>query len=199
MTETMDQPVQPEAQAESAVATKFQQARDRVMEESAELNAIYKSMTKPSGKDVYQAWVRNMDTVANSYSWGRDKAGFRTNLLKVTNRIVGVGAVALTVPGDLVIDVCTWPLRKFPIVRIVGGLIPTNMLKRHTVYASEVARNEAMVLRGVGKVVDAPAEIGQAAIGSAIGGFAEVRAPLTYVGRKVSQITESILHPKPKA
>jgi len=129
MTEQNDQPIQQEAegQVESKIASKFQAAREATMNESAQLSEIYRSITKPGFKDVYSAWVKNMDTVANSYSWGKDKQTLKTKIIKIQNRVVGTVAAGLTVPTDFFVDIATLPFRKLPILKqTIGHFIPTH-------------------------------------------------------------------------
>ncbi len=195
MTETNTRPVQEEARPESKIADNFRDARERVMQESAEIGEIYRSMTKPGFKDVYNAWVKNMDVVANSYSWGREKPGTRTRIVKVLNRVVGATAAVTTVPLDFIADTLSWLPRKVP---FFGHFIPTHFLARHTVWMSGVAKNEALIARGVVKAVDLPGEVVGGAVKSVMSGIPEVRAAWEYGKRKAGAIAGSILHPKPK-
>jgi len=187
-----------ESQEGSGIADKFQKARESVIHESQELSEIYRAMSKPGAKDVYNAWVKNMDVVANTYSWGKDKTAFKTHLIKACNRLVGVGATVLTVPTDLIVDTLTFLPRKLPIIRIVGQIIPTNIAKRLSIRSSEYARNQALVARGIGTIAEVPGKVVGGVMQSFSGGFPEVRAGVTYAGKKVGQITEAILNPKLK-
>lgn len=206
MTEANDQPAQQEVegQVESKIASKFQAAREETMKESRSLSEIYRSITKPGFKDVYASWVRNMDTVANSYSWGKDKPAFRTRLLKVLNRIVGATMAGITVPIDLVIDFLTWPARKLPIAKqTIGHFIPTHTFSQAAVRGAERAKTSAFIWRGVGQV----ARIGELPF-AVVGGItkkvafgtpiAEGRAVTQFVGQKINEVTARILHPKSK-
>lgn len=205
MTETAEQPIQEEAQVESKIAQKFAAAREKTMRDSQSLSEIYRSIKQPGFKDVYGAWVKNMDTVANSYSWGKDKPGFRTRLMKVTNRIVGSVMSGITVPADFVVDVATLPFRKLPILKqTIGHFIPTHTLSQSAVRGAERAKTEAFVARGIAQV----ARVGELPF-AVVGGItkkiafgtpiAEGRAVTQYVGQKIHSVTEAILHPKPKA
>jgi len=206
MTETAEQPIQEEAQVESKIAQKFVAAREDTLRESRSLSEIYRSITKPGFKDVYSAWVKNMDVVANTYSWGKDKPGFRTNLMKLQNRVVGAVSAGVLVPVDFVADVLSLPLRKLPVLKqTVGHFIPTHLLGQHSIRASEKARNEALVWRGVGQVAKI-GEIPFAVVGEiykrgVVQGLpiSEGRAFFQYIGEKTSAVTKAILHPKPKA
>lgn len=140
---------------ESPIIEGFQDAREKVLQESKDIGNIYRAMRKPGNVDVYNAWVKNMDVVANSYSWGKDKTAFRTRLMKVANRIVGVGAATLTAP-EMVIDALTWLPRQIP---VVGHFIPDHLFRRANIRLAESAKNEALVYRGLAKVVDKPAEV----------------------------------------
>lgn len=198
MVENTEQPQQEEAQGESKIAQGFAAAREKVMQESAEISEIYRSITKPGVKDVYNAWVKNMDVVANSYSLGRDKAGFKTRILYISNRLVGIGAATTTGLVDLALNVATWLPRKIP---FVGHFLPHDAFKKHTIRMAEAARREALVARGVGKVIDAPGAIIAAGLkrgplGGGLFGIPETRAAWQYVGKKVTAIKDAILHPK---
>lgn len=204
MTEQNDQPRPQEAfeaKAESKIAGKFQAAREAVMNESQELSEIYRSITKPGVKDVYSAWVKNMDIVANTYSWGKEKPGFRTNMLKVMNRAVGVGAATITGLSDMVVNTLTWLPRKVP---FFGHFLPHDAFKKHSIRMAEAARREALFARGVAKVVDVPGAIlagalNRSPLGVGVMGVPETRAGWQYISKKVSNVTEAILHPKGKA
>lgn len=211
MTEQNDQPVQQEAegQVESKIASKFQAAREATMNESAQLSEIYRSITKPGFKDVYSAWVKNMDTVANSYSWGKDKQTLKTKIIKIQNRVVGTVAAGLTVPTDFFVDIATLPFRKLPILKqTVGHFIPTHYFAQHSVLMSERAKTEAFAWRGIGQVVKGVAKIPEAY--ATVGGevfkrlsvgkpLPEARAAWQYMEKKINGVTDAILHPKPKA
>ena len=206
MTETAEQPIQEEAQVESKIAQKFATAREDTLRESRSLSEIHRSITKPGFKDVYSAWVKNMDVVANTYSWGKDKPGFRTNLMKLQNRVVGAVSAGVLVPVDFVADVLSLPLRKLPgFKQTVGHFIPTNLLGQHSIRASEKARNEALVMRGLGQVArigEIPfAVVGEVYKRGVVQGLpiSEGRAFFQYIGEKTSAVTKAILHPKPKA
>ncbi len=204
MTEQNDQPVQQEAteaKVESKIADRFASAREAVMKESAELSEIYRSLTKPNVKDVYSAWVKNMDVVANTYSWGKDKPGFKTNMMKIMNRAVGVTAATVTGVSDIAVNTLTWLPRKVPFVR---HFMPHDTFKKHTIRMAEAARREALVARGVAKIIDVPGAVIAGALNrSMLGvgpmGMPETRAGWQYMGKKISNVTEAILHPKGKA
>lgn len=206
MTETNDQShVEAEGQVESKIAQKFAAAREDTMKESQSLSEIYRSITKPGFKDVYGAWVKNMDAVANSYSWGKDKPGIKTHLLRSLNKVVGVGAATFSGLGDLVVDTLTWLPRKTP---IFGSFIPKDIFKKHTIKMSESAKNEAFFWRGAAKYAETQQKImntSSAVVGEAFKRVVthdispELRAAKIYTSNKVSEISKSILHPKPKA
>ncbi|MBP9814200.1 hypothetical protein KBC80_03305 [Candidatus Woesebacteria bacterium] len=203
MTEQNDQPIPQEAteaKVESKIADKFASAREVTMRESDQISEIYRSLKNPSVKDVYSSWVKNMDVVANTYSWGKDKPTFKTHLIRSLNRVVGVGAAVQTGLADIVTDVATWPLRKFPILKqTIGHFIPVDNFKRHSVQSSLAARNEGLLARGVGKVVETPFAVVGGAFKSIVGGVPEARTAGVYVERKVSGVVDAILHPKQKA
>lgn len=211
MSETNEQPKGvdgQEAQVDSKIASKFQSARETVMKESAEISEIYKSITKPGAKDIYNSWVKNMDVVANSYSWGKDKTAFRTRMLLVTNRLVGGTAAILNRPLDLVVDAVTWLPRKFP---VVGHFIPDHFFGQRTIKSAENAKKQALALRGARWVVQKAQEPAKLIDKVVVGGVAgamkrtvygspipEARAGWQYLGNKINNITEGILHPKAK-
>lgn len=206
MTEANDQShVEVEGQVENKIAQKFRAAREETMKESQSLSEIYRSITKPGFKDVYGAWVKNMDTVAKTYSWGKDTPGFRTRLMKIQNRVVGAASAGFLIPADFVIDTLTLPFRKLPIAKqTIGHFIPTHMLGQHSIRASEKARNEALFWRGVGQVArvgEIPfAVVGEVFKRGVVHGLPlnEGRAFVQYVGEKSKAVTQAILHPKPK-
>jgi hypothetical protein len=202
MTETNDRmQAEAEGKVESKIASKFQSAREAVMAESAELSAIYRSITKPGMKDVYNSWVNNMDVVANTYSWGKEKSTLTTKLMKGTNRIVGLGSAAFAGVGDLVINTVTWLPRKVP---FIGHFLPHDTLKRHSMRMAESAKRDALIARGVVKVIDAPGKViaealDRSMLGAGPAGAPELRAAWKYAGNKASEIKDAILHPKSKA
>lgn len=213
MVENTEQPVQEEAQGESKIAQGFRSAREKVMQESAEISEIYRSITKPGAKDVYNAWVKNMDVIARTYSWGKDKPGFRTRALYVTNRLVGIGAAVINRPIDIVADAVTWLPRKFP---VVGRFIPDHFMGQRTIKSAENAKRQALAARGVGVIArraltesQKPVKLIDKVVVGGIAGamkrtmfgapIPEARVGWEYLNRKASSITERILHPKPKA
>lgn len=208
MTENNEQPINEEAQAEGKIPVKFREARERTMKEADSLSEIYRSIKNPGGKDVYNAWVKNMDTVANSYSWGKDKPALRTRILWVTNRLVGGTAALITVPSDLIADSLSWPLRKFPILKqTVGHFVQTDFFKKHSMKAAEDAKTQGLILRygdmvkkATRKLVEVPFAVTGAAFKQVSIGFPlqEARAGWQFLDRKIDKVTESILHPKPK-
>lgn len=162
-----EQPIQEKAKVESKIVESFQKTRERVLQESADVGKIYLAMRNPGVKDVYQAWVKNMDVVANSYSWGKDKVALRTRLMKMTNRIVGAGVAITTVP-ELVMDAITWLPRQVP---IVGRLIPDHLWRRAQIRLAVSAKNEALHMRAgskiakdIVKVIDMPAKLASEAV-----------------------------------
>lgn len=205
MVETQDQPVNPEQEAPSKIAEKFASARDAVMNEAAELKQIYKSVKEPGVKDVYNSWVQNMDVVANSMSLGREKPRLRTKIMKVTNRIVGVGSAALTGALDFVPDLLTWAPRKIPVIR---HFIPHDVFKKHSMRMAEGAKVQALVGETIGggllKVADTVTGVGVGLVDRSFLGAgplsgAETRAAGKYIGNKINNVTEAIMHPKVKA
>lgn len=206
MPETVDQPVSQEAQAESPIAGKFASARDRIMQEAEEIGEIYRSIEHPGIKDVYNSWVKNMDVVANSFATDKNKHRLKTLVVKGLNRIVGAGAVMWTVPLDLVIDTFTWLPRKVPVIKYI---IPHDIFKKHTIRMSESAKRDYIISKGAYKVAEVQRKfldvqgriVGGAIKRAVVGpmGIPETRAAWEYAKRKASNISEAILHPKPKA
>jgi len=188
MVENVDVPQQEETKVESPIVEGFQEARERVLLESAEVGKVYRAMRKPEVWDVYNAWVKNMDVVANSYSWGKDKTAFQTRLLKVTNRIVGVAAAAFSVP-EMFVDSLTWIPRQLP---IIGHFIPDHFLRRLQIRMAESAKNEALMLRGFTKVVGKPFE----ATGEALQSLTLAASANSPVERFAGKISTKILYPK---
>lgn len=203
MVEIQGQPQNLEQEQPSKIAEKFAAARDTVMQEATELKQIYKSIQEPGVKDVYNSWVRNMDVVANAQSLGREKPRLRTKIMKVANRIVGIGAATLTGALDLIPDALTWLPRKVPVIR---HFIPHDVFKRHTMRMAEKAKKEALsgqvvggfVVRGLDNVAGNIARARDAAF-HPFTNSPDKRAAGQYLEKKVLNITEAIMHPKPKA
>ena len=198
MTETAELPIQEEAQAESKIAQGFKSAREKVMQESAEVSQIYRSITKPGAKDIYNAWVKNMDVVAKTYSWGKDKPAFRTRLMFVMNRLVGISAATLARPTDMILDALTWLPRK---TTRIGRFIPDHFFAQRTIKSSENAKNQALIARGLRAPMDVASRVVGGAFKHVIYGtpVPEGRVAWEYTKRKVSNIKDAILHPKLKA
>lgn len=206
MVEIQDQPQNPETEAPSKIAEKFAEARESVIaREAAEFKQIYKSIKEPGVKDVYNSWVRNMDVVANAQSLGREKPRLRTRVMKIANRVVGLAAAVGTGSADLVIDTITWLPRKVPVIR---HFIPHDIFKKHTMRMAESAKRDVLVSQvvvgGALKAVDAGGAVVAGVLKESFIGHgplhgSEVRAAGQYIGKKISNVTEGILHPKPKA
>ncbi len=201
MTEMMDQS-QEVAKPESKIVEGFQETRDRVLQESADVGKIYLAMRKPGITDVYQAWVKNMDVVANSYSWGKDKTALRTRLMKMTNRVVGAGVAALSVP-EVVMDALTWLPRQVP---VVGRLLPDHLWRRAQIRLAVSAKNEALWARGVVKVgtnvgekvvraVDAPVKAVSEAVQFAA---LHTNPQQILVEDRAAKVASKILYPRTK-